>query len=131
LTLDEAAHRLRWPVGTTRSRLARAREKLRRGLSRRGFAPSTAPIGAMLVPRSTQPSVSSLLCDSTTRAAIAFAARPTASGALSAYAGALAQEVLSTMLLHKLKVTAMSLLLLATVVVGAAYYSLSAFAQSR
>ena len=28
LTLDEAAHRLRWPVGTLRSRLARAREKL-------------------------------------------------------------------------------------------------------
>ena len=41
LTLDEAAHRLRWPVGTLRSRLARAREKLRRGLTRRGFALST------------------------------------------------------------------------------------------
>ena len=36
LTLDEAARRLRWPAGTLRSRLARAREKLRRGLARRG-----------------------------------------------------------------------------------------------
>ena len=36
LTLDEAARRLRCPAGTLRSRLARAREKLRRGLTRRG-----------------------------------------------------------------------------------------------
>ena len=34
LTHDEAARRLRWPVGTVRSRLARARDKLRRRLSR-------------------------------------------------------------------------------------------------
>src|SRR5262249_14211383 len=73
LPLDEAAHRLRWPVGTTRSRLARAREKLRRGLTRRGFALSSAAITAMLAPRSAQASVSSLLCETTTRAAIAFA----------------------------------------------------------
>ncbi|HLH27996.1 MAG TPA: sigma-70 family RNA polymerase sigma factor, partial [Acidimicrobiales bacterium] len=31
LTPDEAAHRLRWPDGTLRSRLVRARERLRRG----------------------------------------------------------------------------------------------------
>ncbi len=31
LTLDEAARRLRWPAGTLRSRLARARDKLRLG----------------------------------------------------------------------------------------------------
>src|SRR5262249_31713054 len=38
LSLDEAAQRLRWPAGTLRSRLARAREKLRRGLALRGVA---------------------------------------------------------------------------------------------
>ncbi len=80
LSLDEAAHRLRWPVGTLRSRLARAREKLRRGLTRRGFALSTAAMAAALAPRSASASVSSLLCDSTTRAAIAFAARHAAGG---------------------------------------------------
>ena len=36
LTLDEAAVRLGCPAGTLRSRLARAREKLRRALTRRG-----------------------------------------------------------------------------------------------
>ena len=97
LTLDEAAERLQWPVGTLRSRLARARDKLRRGLSRRGVL-STAMLAA-LGPRSASTSVSSLLCDSTTRAAITFAARHAASGALSAPAATLAQEVLRTMLL--------------------------------
>ncbi len=41
LGLDEAARRLRWPAGTVRSRLARARDKLRRGLT--GRAPSCPP----------------------------------------------------------------------------------------
>jgi RNA polymerase sigma factor (sigma-70 family) len=48
LTLDEAARRLRWPAGTVRSRLARAREKLRRGLTRRGVAMSAAALAAAL-----------------------------------------------------------------------------------
>ena len=119
LTLDEAARRLRWPVGTLRSRLARAREKLRRGLTRRGFALSGTALAAVLVPRSAPASVSSLLCETTTRAAIAFAARPAAGGALSASAAAMAQEVLRTMLLHKLRLAAMSLLFLAVVAAGA------------
>ena len=36
LTVEEAAGQLKWPDGTVRSRLARARDKLRRGLTRRG-----------------------------------------------------------------------------------------------
>ena len=77
-------------------------------------------MAAALAPRSASASVSSLLCDTTTRAAIAFAARHAAGGALSASAAALAQEVLRTMLLHKLRLAAMSLLLLAVVATGAA-----------
>jgi RNA polymerase sigma factor (sigma-70 family) len=121
LTLNEAAHRLRWPVGTLRSRLARARDKLRRGLTRRGFAVSGTAMAALLMPRSARASVSSLLCETTTRAAIAFAARRAAAGGtLSASAAAMAQEVLRTMLLHKLRLAAMSLLFLAVVAAGAA-----------
>jgi RNA polymerase sigma factor (sigma-70 family) len=41
LTHDEAAARLSWPVGTVRSRLARARDTLRSRLARRGV---TAPV---------------------------------------------------------------------------------------
>src|SRR5260221_12650621 len=51
LTLDEAARRLRCPAGTVRSRLARAREKLRRGLATRGVGlPAAVPWG-VLAPR--------------------------------------------------------------------------------
>ncbi len=67
LSPDEAARRLRWPSGTLRSRLVRASEKLRRGLA--CAAASRCP---PLAPRSAPASVSSLLCDSTTRAAIAL-----------------------------------------------------------
>ncbi len=122
LTLDEAARRLRCPAGTLRSRLARAREKLRIGLARRGVALPAAALGAVLAPRSASASIPPLLCDSTTRAAIPFAARHAAAGgALSAPAAALAQEVLRTMLLHKLKLIAMSLLLMAAVATGAGW----------
>ena len=74
LTLDEAARRLEWPAGTLRSRLARARDKLRRGLTRRGVVLPAAALAAALDSRSASASVSSPLCDITTRAAIEFAA---------------------------------------------------------
>jgi RNA polymerase sigma factor (sigma-70 family) len=126
LTLDEAARRLRCPAGTLRSRLARAREKLRKSLARRGVALPAAALGAVLAPRSASASVSSLLCDSTTRAAIQFAARHAAGGGvLSAPAAALAQEVLRTMFVHKVKLIATSLLLMAVGATGAGWLARS------
>ena len=47
LTLDEAARRLRCPAGTLRSRLARAREKLRISLARRGVVLPAAALAAV------------------------------------------------------------------------------------
>jgi RNA polymerase sigma factor (sigma-70 family) len=113
LTLDEAARTLRCPAGTVGSRLARARDKLRRGLTRRGVVLPAGALVTALAHRSASASVSSPLCDITTRAAMNIAAGQTAAGATSAVAMALAREVLRSMLLHKLKLTAMSLLLLA------------------
>ncbi len=131
LTLDEAARRLRCPAGTVHSRLARAREKLRVGLARRGVVLPAAALGTVLAPRSASASIPPLLCDSTTRAAIAFAARHAAvGGALSAPAAALAQEVLRTMLIHKLRLTAMSLLLLAAIATGAGYLAIRSMPPS-
>ena len=75
--------RLRWPGGTLRSRLARARDKLRRGLTRRGVVLSGTALAAALAPRSASASVSSLLCDTTTRAAIQFAAGHAAAAVLA------------------------------------------------
>jgi RNA polymerase sigma factor (sigma-70 family) len=130
LTIDQAARRLCCPTGTVQSRLVRAREKLRAALARRGVALPAAALGALLAPRSASASVPPLLCETTTRAAIAFAARHAAGGALSAPVAALAQEVLSTMLIHKLKLVTMTVLALAAVATGAGYLAL-ALAGSR
>ena len=43
LTHEMAAERLGWPVGSVKSRLAWARERLRVRLTRRGVAPTTLP----------------------------------------------------------------------------------------
>ncbi len=121
LSLDEAARRLRCPAGTVHSRLARARDKLRRGLTRRGVVLPAVAITSASSPRSTSASISSALCEITTQAAMNFSAGHAAvGGAFSAPVTALAQEVLRTTLLHKLALTAMSVLLLATVAAGAA-----------
>ena len=103
LTIHEAARRLRWPHGTVRSRIARARDKLRQGLTRRGIVLPAAALAAVLDSRPAGASVSSPLCDITARAAIRFAAGPAAGEALAASTTALAREVLRTMLWHKLK----------------------------
>ena len=125
LTLDEAARRLRCPAGTVGSRLARARDKLRRGLTRRGVVLPAATLAAALAPRSASASISSPLCDITTRAAMNFAAGQAAAGATSASAMALAQEVLRSMLLHKLRFLAMTFLFLGAVATGAGYWNYS------
>jgi RND family efflux transporter MFP subunit len=44
---EQAARHLGWPVGTVKSRLTRARERLRHRLTRRGLAPSTAVVTVM------------------------------------------------------------------------------------
>ncbi len=117
LTVHEAARQLRWPHGTVRSRMARAREKLRRGLTRRGIVLPAAALAAALSHRSASASVSSPLCDMTTRAAMSFAAGDAAAPA----AMALAREVLRSMLIHKLKLTVLTILFLGAVASGAGF----------
>jgi RNA polymerase sigma factor (sigma-70 family) len=131
LTVHEAARRLRWSHGTVRSRMARAREKLRRALVRRGVVLPAAALAAVLDSRSASATVSSPLCDTTTRAAIRFAAGHAAGEALPASTTALAQEVLKSMLIHKLKLVGLTLLVLGAVATGAGYVSMIALAQSR
>ncbi len=82
LTIDEAARRLRCPVGTAASRLARARDKLRRGLTRRGVVLPAAVLTAALAPRPAAASIPSPLRDITARAALKFAAGHGAAGPL-------------------------------------------------
>ena len=112
LTLDEAASRLAWPAGTLRSRLARARAKLRRGLTRRGIAMPVAVLATALDARSALACISHSLCDATTKAAIQFAAGEAVRQVASASVAALTEEVIRTMLINNIRFTLLTLLAL-------------------
>ena len=116
LTINDAARRLRCSHGTIRSRMARAREKLRRGLVRRGVTLSAAALAGALSSRSAPAAIAYQLQETTTRSAISFA-----TGHSAAPVSAVAQEVLRSMLCHKLRVIAMSLLFLAAGAAGARF----------
>jgi RNA polymerase sigma factor (sigma-70 family) len=119
LTIEQAARRLRWPHGTVRSRLARARDKLRRGLERRGGVLPAGALAATLKPRPTSAPLSCQLCDMTARVATQFAAGRAAGG--SACATALGREMLKSMLLVKLKLLVIGFLVLGAVATGAGF----------
>jgi RNA polymerase sigma factor (sigma-70 family) len=126
MTNDEAARRLSWASGTLKGRLARGRELLRARLARRGLALSAGAVGALLAEGSARAAVTAALLTATTRAALAFAAgRAVAGGATL-----LAEGVLNTLLLSKIKV-ALALTVTMTLL-GAGAVSLvhqAAFAQ--
>ena len=95
LTYQEAAQRLRCPVGTIGVRLRRARERLRERLTRRGLAPTAVLIGALFGADAASAELPSVLVDSTVQAAMGFAATPIACDSL--------EGVLATMALIRLK----------------------------
>jgi RND family efflux transporter MFP subunit len=92
-THEQAARHLGWPVGTVKSRLTRARERLRDRLTRRGLAPGSCLIG-LLRPPGFEERVPAALLASTTSSALRFAASATI---LKGSAAILAQGVLRAM----------------------------------
>jgi RNA polymerase sigma factor (sigma-70 family) len=104
LTNDEVARRLGCPKGTILSRLSRAREMLRSRLIRRGLGLSAAALSATL-PESLRAAVPPTLIESTVRLGMSYAAGAAVS-ALSVQAAVLAEGVLKTMFLTKVKLAA-------------------------
>jgi len=102
LTQEQAAQRLRWPVGTVKSRLARGREKLRVRLTRRGLAPATG-LAASVAAESIQACVPSALAKATIHAAQWMVAGQLPVGAVSAAALDLMKGTIRVMLAHKLR----------------------------
>jgi RNA polymerase sigma factor (sigma-70 family) len=143
LTHDEAAARLSWPVGTVRSRLARARDRLRIRLNHRGVT-APASIGPMATWLVGDPVASTRLLATVSAASCAPISRELltsisrtlgrSTGATSAPTTSLllAQGVLNTMLLKKLLIIACALLPLGTIVLGGgAYLTRKAQAQDQ
>lgn len=108
---EEAAHELGWPRGSMAKRLTRGQELLRQRLSSRGLALSAAMLAALTE------SASAALVDSTLKAAMLFAAGEAAAGA-STPATALAEGVLRSMFLSKLKVAAAMAVLIGMLGIG-------------
>jgi RNA polymerase sigma factor (sigma-70 family) len=112
----EVAEQFGWPEGTVASRLATARVKLAKRLSRHGLGVSSAVLATMLAENASAwvpPSMTA----STVKAACLFAAnRVLASGLTSPLVAALTKGMLKSMLLTRLKTG--TLVLLAVGVIG-------------
>jgi RNA polymerase sigma factor (sigma-70 family) len=92
LSHEEAALRLRWPIGTVRSRLARGRERLRGRLARRGAAPEVA---LAALPAGAPAAVPARLAALTVAAARLVSGPAVAPGAAAAGAGVVSASVLA------------------------------------
>ena len=113
LTHDRAAEHLGCPVGTVRSRLARGRERLRRALVRRGFAPpSSADQGAPTIH-----TVPASLASLTIRAA-RLASDGSTMGLAARWSILLSEGVLKPMMIHPLKSAAVLLLASGAIAAG-------------
>jgi RNA polymerase sigma-70 factor (ECF subfamily) len=122
-TNKEAAEILGCPQGTIFSRLAWARGQLQKQLRRHGLAPASAAVAAWLVPSTAPAALPNTVVVSTAQAATAFAAgRAAVSGCCSPHAAALAEGVLRTMFLTKLKIA-----LVAVATIGMAGFAAAAF----
>src|SRR4029077_19635032 len=102
-TRREVARQLGIPVGTLSGRLTIARRLLAKRLARRGLGLSGGAFIAALAEETASASVPSPLVASMVEAATAVTAGQAAAGLVSAKVVALAQGVLKTMLLKKLK----------------------------
>jgi RNA polymerase sigma factor (sigma-70 family) len=118
-TIKEAAHHLGWPQGTVATRLARGRALLAKRLSKHGLELSGGILAAQLSQNAGAACVPISLVSATVKAATALAAGGAATLVVSANVAALAEGVVTTMLLSKLKTAAVVVLVCASLASGA------------
>jgi RNA polymerase sigma factor (sigma-70 family) len=125
LTRKEAARQLGWAEGTVSSRLSRGRELLGRRLKRHSLALSGAALAGVLAEGMATAALPASLIHTTVKAALLMAAGQTATASLlTAETVALAERVVRSMAILKLKCTA-AILLGAGIVTGLSYHGLA------
>src|SRR5262249_20070576 len=115
----EAARRLGCPEGTLKSRLARARDTLRRRLARRGIALTAPALAGLLVESAAASAVPAEVARAPAGAALAFTAGR-AAGLLSASAVTLAEGVLRGAAAGKVQLALLAVLAAGLLTLGAA-----------
>jgi RND family efflux transporter MFP subunit len=113
-TNEEAAREIGCPAGTVFSRLSRGRELLRSRLVRRGVTLSVAA----LTERAAEAVPAASLVKTTLRAAFLFAEGGAAGGLVSTQATALAEGVLWTMFVTKIKLAVLMVLVMGLLATG-------------
>ncbi len=137
LTHEMAAEHLGWPVGSVKSRLAWARERLRVRLTRRGVAPSTLPFDRSGSSRDTEPAptpvlIGTRLADATVRGALkAGMGKGALVGIVSAEAVALMEGIIKSMSNVKLMLVTTAVLIAGLVTAGAGVMGYSAIRQEN
>src|SRR5262245_30364314 len=117
-THEEAARELRWPTGTVKGRLARARELLSRRLTRRGLGPSVGSFAVVLAANTPSAAVPAPLL-AMARNAVLLGAVGRAAGAASPRVVGLVDGHARAMFLAKLK-SAGAVVLMASLLAGGA-----------
>jgi polysaccharide biosynthesis/export protein len=123
LTQEQAATQLGCPLGTVRSRLARARGQLHKRLTCRGLAPLAGVVAAALESRSAGAArldlVSNALIHSTVKASAQVIAGRALSDVTSTSVAVLTQSVLRSMFMMKFKMAMVALVLVGLGAYGA------------
>ncbi len=131
-TYAQAAKVLGLPEGTVSSRLARARDVLRKRLSRRGFALSSGLLTTLMSQHAFSAALPVPLIRATTKAALRFVVGETAAaGAVSAPVAALTQGVLQAMFMTQLKMAASLLLAVGLIGISAGVLAHRALADRQ
>ena len=118
LTHEQAATRLGWPVGTVKTRVRRAKDRLRVALTRRGLAPSLGAIAAALSAQQAS-AMPATLVRATTRAALGFEmGRSTA--LLSASVAKLVELGMGSLIMPRFKMAALAITTVGVLAAGTA-----------